>query len=707
MARGTVLIIEHQEELRHDLARIGRACGFDLLVVADGEEATAAFNTTDIDIVLTDLGSSRLDGYGLIQWMHERGLNQPVVVIAGNSDSTNPLEGAIQALRAGAYDYVAQPFDHATIEAALCRAEASVERRRADGALRRRNRELAALNAISAAVSTSLELDEILDRALGTMVEALELTSAIIYLGNAGTGFTRYRSYGTSTRVTAQMPDTLSGTLLSGVAIGAAQIVQILGDLEQMVWRSDEAPQALIVLTDQGVPCGLLLLIGPATQPIQHDQLSLLQSIGNYLSVAIANVRLYSEVRDSARLLERLVTQRTQELQRSRDLLHTIFDGIPGGLLLVDADARVLAVNRAYARLLDQEPEALIAQDYQQIWSAPWAQGACRLVQRCIAGGQPIYQRDQIKHPRHSPIVLDHYLFPVRDATSGIIQVIEYLEDVTERLALERALTQNEQLMALGKLAATVAHEVNTPLLAIRGCLGLLANAQVDPTARAEYFAMAESELDRAAGIIRVMLDFYQSNGNEQRSTDVNVLIERVAQLIKGECTRRNIEVLLCLAPALPAIPVIPDRLKQVILNLTLNALEVLADEGQLILRTFLHEEPRHASGEQLAAASDETGSFVVIEVEDTGSGVPDLLHEQIFDAFVTTKSDGSGLGLAVCRTIVQDQGGTISVENVAGSGARFTVTFPVVGDTSTTTGQPAHTANEASLLPDLHSSSI
>ncbi|MFP4441220.1 MAG: ATP-binding protein [Chloroflexaceae bacterium] len=706
MARGTVLIVEHKEELRRDLARIGRACGFDLLVVADGEEAAAAFNTTDIDIVLTDLCSSCLDGYSLIRWMHERGLNQPVVVIAGDSDSANPLEGAIQALRAGAYDYVAQPFDHATIEAALSRAEASVEHRRADGALRRRNRELAALNAISTAVSASLELDEILDRALGTMVEALELTSAIIYLGEVGSGFTRYRSYGTSTQVIAQMPDTLSGTPLSGVAIGAAQIVQILGDLEQMVWRSDEAPQALIVLTDQGMPCGLLLLIGPAAQPIQHDQLGLLQSIGNYLSVAIANVRLYSEVRDSARLLERLVTQRTQELQRSRDLLHTIFDGIPGGLLLVDSDERVLAVNRAYARLLDQEPEALIAQDYQQIWSAPWGQAAGRLVQRCIAGGQPIYQRDQIKRPRHSPIVLDHYLFPVRDATSGIIQVIEYLEDVTERLALERALTQNEQLMALGKLAATVAHEVNTPLLAIRGCLGLLANAQVDPTARAEYLAMAESELDRAAGIIRVMLDFYQSNGNEQRSTDVNVLIERVAQLLKGECTRRNIEVLLCLAPALPAIPVIPDRLKQVILNLTLNALEVLPDGGQLILRTSLREEPRHASGEQPAAASGETVSLVVIEVEDTGSGVPDLLHEQIFDAFVTTKSDGSGLGLAVCRTIVQEQGGTISVENVVESGARFTVTFPVVGDAATTE-QHAHTANEASLLPDLRSSSI
>ncbi len=708
MARGTVLIVEHKEHLRHDLAHIGRACGFDLLIVGDGEEATAALNTTHIDIVLVDLVTPRLDGYGLIHWMHTHDLNQPVVVIASDSDQANPLEGAIQALRAGAYDYIAQPLDRETIEAALCRAEASVERHRADGALRRRNRELAALNAISTAVNSSLELDEILDRALGAIVEALELTSAIIYVGEINAGFNRYRSYGSSTQVIAQMPDILPGLVPGGVAIGAAQIVQILGELEQMVWRSDEAPQALVALTDQGIACGLLLLVGPAAQPIQHDQLGLLQSIGNYLSVAMANVRLYSEVRDSARLLERLVTQRTQELQRSRDLLHTIFDGIPGGLLLVDSDERVLAVNRAYARLLNREPEVLLDQCYSQIWSAPWTQTATRLVQRCIAGGQPIYQRDQITCPRQSPIVLDHYLFPVHDPNSGIIQVIEYLEDVTKRLALERALNQNEQLMALGKLAATVAHEVNTPLLAIRGCLGLLANTQVDPAARAEYLAMAEGELDRAAGIIRVMLDFYQSNGNEQSVTDVNVLIERVSHLIKGECTRRNIEVILYLAPALPVISIIPDQLKQVILNLILNALEVLADGGQLILRTRICEGSRHfIPGEpRTSVPGNASTSFVIIEVEDSGSGVPDLLRDQIFDAFVTTRPDGSGLGLAICRTIVQEQGGTINVENVAGSGARFTVAFPVTGD-DTTSMHCSHTVSAPSLLPDLQSSSI
>lgn len=696
MAQGTVLIVENDEQLRGELALIVRTCGFDVLVAADGEEATAAFNTTDIDIVLTNVCTPRLDGYGLMHWMQAQGLTQPVLVINDNDS----LEQAIQALRMGAYDYIARPFDRQNIEAALCRAEASVERRRADRALRRRNRELAALNAISTAVSSSLELDEMLDHALSAMVEALDLTSAIIYFGKAHADLHLYRSYGASNQVVAQMPSTLAVSCLEGVAIGAAQVAQVFGDLELVVWRNDEALQATIPLAEQSVPCGLLLLIGQ--HAIQHDQLALLQSIGNYLSVAIANVRLYSEVRDSALLLERLVTRRTRELQRSRDLLRTIFDGIPGGLLLVDTDERVLAVNRSYAQLLDLQPESLIHQSYRQIWSAPWAQPVARLVQRCISSGQAIYQRDHLQRPDHAPVVVDHYLFPVRDANNSITQVIEYLEDVTERLALQQALSQNEQLTALGKLAATFAHEVNTPLLAIRGCLGLLANNSTAPAARKEYLAMAESELDRAAAIIRVMLDFYQSNGNERRSTDVNMLLERVAHLIKGECVQRNIEVELCLAPGLPAIMIIPDRLKQVILNLVLHAIEVLQDGGRLTMRTDLRElGNRGGSGHQPAAA------FVIIEIEDTGQGTAAGPHEPVFDTFVTTRLDGSGLGLAVCRTLVQDQGGTINVDYLAESGTRFTVAFPVDAVSAAQTDQLSRVVNEASLLPDLHSSSI
>lgn len=695
MARGTVLVVDDEEHVLAPLARVIRDCGFDVLTAADGETATAALSTTSIDIVLTDLSMPRMDGYALIRWIHAHSLTQPVIVLSAHSS----IENAVQALRLGAYDYITKPFSLEDVEAALCRAEASVERRRADAALRQRNRELAALNAISAAVSSSLELDEMLEHALSAIVEALELTGAIIYLNGAHDQLILHRSYDLSTGVATRIPSVLPLPLQSGIALGAAQIAQMIGNVEQIVWHNGDIIQAAIPLLEQGTPRGLLLLVRDANRPMQPDQLALLQSIGNYIGVAIANVYLYKQVRDSASLLERLVTRRTQELQHSRDLLRTIFDGIPGGLLLADTHERVLAANRAYANLLGQQPHMLNKQIYSQVWSAPWARSAAQLVQRCISGGQPIYQRDRLERPGSSPIVLDHYLFPVYDATGKVTQVIEYLEDVTERLALERALTQTEQLAALGKLAATVAHEVNTPLLAIRGCLGLIANPMNDPAARAEYLALAENELDRAATIIRVMLDFYQSTGSERRAIGINPLITRVAQLLKAECTQHNVAVELCLDPALPHIFVTPDQIKQVILNLMLNAIEALPDGGKITLRTSLRTVDQrlpttnrsfeyHGAGFENNIASGNQNSeceikrpaapFVVIEVEDTGGGVPRAIQEQLFDAFVTTKPNGSGLGLAVCRTVVQNQGGDISFENISGGGARFTVAFPV-----------------------------
>lgn len=709
MSRGTVLIVDDEEEICTTLARVVRQCGFDVLTVADGEQATAALGTMDVDIVLTDLFMPRLNGYELIHWMHEHNLAQPVLVLTGYST----LENAVQALRLGAYDYIAKPFHIDEVEAALSRAEASVERRRTHAELRQRNRELAALNAISAAVNSSLELDEMLHRALSAIVEALELTGAMIYRADShANGMLRlHHSYSPAATILCHLPTELPPPRADGIALGVSQVAQMLRLPQEMLQCPQELVQAAIPLLDQGTLCGVLVLIGVPARPLRHNQLALLTSIGNYIGVGIANTRLYSEVRNSALLLEQAVDKRTQQLQRSRDLLRTIFDGIPGGLLLVDTRGQVLAVNRAYARLFDRSPQSLVNQLYSQIWLTAWSADVAHLLQRCLTTGEAVYQRSRLERPDRSPIVIDHYLFAVRDAHGTITQVIEYLEDMTERLALERALTQAEQIAALGKLAATIAHEVNTPLLAIRGCLGLIANLDNDVATRAECLALAESELDRAATIIRVMLDFYQSTGNDRRAIDVNPLIERVAQLLRAEVAKHNIEVQLNLAPGLPAIMIIPDQLKQVVLNLMLNAIEALPDGGRITLRTSLRaagnsstagdrDGLHHARRDLSLAFSNYTrtspGSrrrhvcrathariqwrrpaFVVIEVEDTGRGIHESLQEKIFDAFVTTKPNGSGMGLAVSRTLVHEQGGTISVANLPDGGARFTVAFP------------------------------
>jgi PAS domain S-box-containing protein len=663
MSRSTVLVVDEDEWEREYLAGLIRICGYDILTVADGEEAVAALSTTSIDIVFTALNLSRLDGYGLIRWMHSREMAQPVLVLS------NPAapDKALGALRIGAYDYITRPYERDAIEAALRRADASVEYRRTEAELRQRTRELAALNAISVAANSVLEFDEMLDRALDAMIEALQLKGVIVFLAQEKpcTRLLLQRSRGRLSHALHLLPESV-GPIGTGVALGEAQVEQLLGHVATDTWQGEEAIKAAVPLVMQGDSCGLLLLVGNAADAFQHNQLALLQATGNYLGIALTNARFYGQLRNVALDLEQQVEQRTRELQQSRDLLRTMFDGIPGGLALIDDQQQVLALNRAYAQLFGKSPAELVGIDYRQLWAGRGLDPTNNLIGRCLDENRSIFQRERMERNSQPGLVIDHYLFPVRDYTARPIQVIEYLEDVTERLALERVLAQNEQLAALGRLAATVAHEINTPLLAIRTCLGLISNPATPAPARKEYLSLAESELDRAAATIRGILDFYRSEGKERIATDINILVEQVLQLLRAEIERRSAAIQIVKAPFLPMIVVTPDQVKQVVLSLMMHALEYLGDDGSMVVRTTLQE-----TGEMQQ-------SYVVVQVESPGAGHNNSEPTDPFDALVTARADGNGLGLAVCQVIMREHEGNIDVEHLPQGGSRFTVSFPV-----------------------------
>ena len=660
MPSFTVLIVEDEDPLRSSLARIVRASDYAIITAANGEEACAALATTEIDIVLSDASMPRMDGYELLRWMQAHGHAQPVVMISGYGH----IDSAIAALRLGAYDYITKPFEIDDVVAALRRAEASVDARRTDAALRQRNRELAAVAAISSAVGSSLDLPQMLQQAMSATLDAVGMAGALVYLAHSPGKLRLHDGYGMLSPLPVWPPRVLRARGEPSVAIGSAQVAQLL----HAAHSDDGHPlhvatlEAVVPLRMQGDLRGLVLLAGPARRPVQHDQLGLLQSIGNIIGMGVANSRQYSAVYTSALLLEEQVSQRTEELIRSRDLLRTIFDGIPGGLTLLSNDGKVLAANRSYIGLLglNSAVHELVGTPYAALWPEAHQDDAEQLLDLCISETQRVYKRARVERPGQPPVVLDRHLFPVLD-TSGtrVAQVIEYLDDVTERLALERVIAQTEQLAALGKLAATVAHEVNTPLLAIRGCVSLAASS-ADESERAEYLALAQGELERAATIIRDMLAFYRSSGTRHLPADLNALVSQVLQLLRAECTQRGIEVVAQLEPLLPLVIGVADQLKQVLLNLVLNAIEAM-----------------HPLGGALTVITSSDANRVCVSVYDTGPGIQPEMIERIFDAFVTTKADGNGLGLAVCRAILNDHEGALAAKNLDGVGACFSIVLP------------------------------
>lgn len=354
------------------------------------------------------------------------------------------------------------------------------------------------------------------------------------------------------------------------------------------------------------------------------------------------------------------LTLLAQQLSRSRDLLRTLFDGMDDGLVLLDRNGQILATNQAFATMVDHSPRELAELNWCDLCHCehPFP-GGCAI--HALHDGRPRQRREHYTRPDGSRFVLDLRVLPLNTSAGLVDQVIVHMVDSTERLALEALAIQSERLAATGKLAATIAHELNTPLQSITNCL-YFAGSVAEPQ-RDKYLTLAREELARVAGILRQMLDLHRpSSGGEPTLFDLNALVERVLLLTGSTLAERDIDVLRELAPDLPGLYGRPDQLTQVLLNLILNAADAMPEGGRLLLRTL---GPRGPAGP------------LVLEVEDTGMGIPPEHQARLFEPFFTTKPSGSGLGLTVSRKMISQHGGTISVRSTPGVGSVFSVVLP------------------------------
>jgi signal transduction histidine kinase len=234
--------------------------------------------------------------------------------------------------------------------------------------------------------------------------------------------------------------------------------------------------------------------------------------------------------------------------------------------------------------------------------------------------------------------------------------------DVTERVALERQVQQTEKMVAVGLLAAGVAHEVNTPLTGISSYTQLL-RAQMDPKdARIEWLDKIEKQTFRGAKIVSNLLNFARAGGSDDASIDLSRVVADVLSLVEHQLDKSKVRVVKELAADLPTVLGSENKVQQVLFNLILNARDAMPAGGWLTLKTFVE------------------GRDVVVEVSDTGEGIPEADLPRIFDPFFTTKEVGlgTGLGLAVSYGIVQEHGGSIQASSSKGQGSRFEVRLPI-----------------------------
>ena len=258
-------------------------------------------------------------------------------------------------------------------------------------------------------------------------------------------------------------------------------------------------------------------------------------------------------------------------------------------------------------------------------------------------------------------------IYAISEQLTLAVEKAVLYENLQTTLAKEQTaraqLVQTEKLAALGQIVASVAHELNNPLQAIQNALYLI-NLEENLTAQAsDDLKVALNESNRMAGLIARLRETYRPTTSEEfQSCSINALVMEVEKLINTHLRRNDIEFVFSPSTNLPNILLIQDQIKQVILNIFLNAVESMPKGGKLFVQTV----------------HDKENDQLILTIGDTGSGIhPDVLP-YIFDPFVTTKDRGTGLGLAITHDIVRRHGGQIEPASELGKGTNFKIIFPL-----------------------------
>lgn len=350
------------------------------------------------------------------------------------------------------------------------------------------------------------------------------------------------------------------------------------------------------------------------------------------------------------------INELARALLETRSMHDNILDSLADAVITVDAQHNVTYVNPAGCELFGCKADDAIGRPYITLFRSD-AHFSSLLLDTLQTGRE--HRGIEIDYPlQHStPHVLasTSLLYDGRGHQLGVVAIIR---DVTKTFALQRQVAQNERLAALGGVAAGIAHELRTPLTSIRGFVQYL-QGSTDPKEWQEYGTIIIREVDGLNRIVSELLDLARPQPLRLEAVQLNKVVDEVLLLLPEEARRRGVEFICEFDSMLPDIQADKGQLKQVLLNILLNAVQAISGAGQVRVTTQV------ADGR------------VAVRVTDNGCGIPEAIRKQIFDPFFSTKPNGTGLGMAIARRIVESHQGSLAVESVEQQGCTVTLTFP------------------------------
>jgi nitrogen-specific signal transduction histidine kinase len=514
-----------------------------------------------------------------------------------------------------------------------------------------------AIRTISQVLASLLRLDPLCEQLTAFILKVLKVEEVAVYLCH-DQSLIEQRSYQHVGRGEQAQPGTITVVSSNLIGLLARARQPILQD-ELPLWAEASERQQIYeefvllhstmlipLLVEQQVAGFIAVGEKLSGDPFFTQDVEFLATIGHQAAAALKRAQLHEQV------------------TWMKEYNESILRHMESGLVVVSHDKMVTVINDAAARMLGIHATAIASQPLDQL--TPCGLGMPLLDTLLEKTVYTNYEAALVTASGQTlPVVLSTSILRGEDGQPG--GAILAFNDLSQFKALEEEKRRIERLASIGAFMSGIAHEIKNPLVAIKTLAELLPEQYDDEEFRETFTKVTLNEVDRIDTLVRRLRSL--SSGSTVALHPVNIItpLEETLSLVSGELTRRHIKVARDYQSIVPPIMGDHDQLKQVFVNLCLNSVEAMGEGGGLTVAVG-------SQGKHVGQPSE-----VIIQIADTGPGIPAEHLAHIFDPFFTLKDQGTGLGLAICRGIIDYHRGSIAAANGSeGSGAVFTVKLPV-----------------------------
>ncbi len=560
------------------------------------------------------------------------------------------------------------------------------EKKRVEKELIRRNQELSRLFFISSAMRGTLELDKLLRMVLTavTMSDGMDFNRAILFLvdeeknvlkGAMGVGpssseeaweiwdeiSVKQKTLGDLMQEIVSSPirkDSFLDKLSLGIEISLDEDTIItmavkgkrsfnIKDVKEeplsdtlLIQQLGTQAYAVVPLISRDRVIGVIWVDNYFNRKqIADDDMTFLTNFSNHIASAIESARLFEHV-----------TMAEQQLEY-------IFESMSEMVYFNSSDYVIKSINKAVSKRLGLPPSEIIGKKCYEVFH-----GVNEPLKAC-PHHKTVDSRTAYMEELEDPYLGGTFLTsssPIFDSTGEFIGSVHVLRDITEIKNLREKLVQAEKMAALGAVAAKVAHEIRNPLVSVGGFAKRL-EKKLDGNLK-EYTEIIVREVDRLENILREILGFVKDVRLAKERVDLNTIVDDVITLMKSAMEDRGVLLIKDFTEPVEVF-IDPNRVREAILNILANAIQSTVGRGSIYVRTYVEDKS------------------AVLEIKDTGKGIPESDLPFVFDPFFTTKASGTGLGLAITNRIIQEHKGRIEVKSKVGAGSIFKVYIPIEED--------------------------